>query len=103
MTADTELQRDALEAELYRLGMNLGTPTAEALSRRAARIAELQAELAALPPSPARKTAALGSSVAITDRQLGDYVPADHADSQMGRHISGTAYDPFNLDEGDYT
>lgn len=50
MTEDVESERGRLEAELYRLGFELGMPTPEALARRNRRIDELQQALAKLPP-----------------------------------------------------
>lgn len=50
MAAADDAERDRLEAELYRLGFNVGIPTAEALAARNARIDELQRALAKLPP-----------------------------------------------------
>jgi hypothetical protein len=71
MDDDIEARRAVLTAELWRIGHTITDPTFEGETARNNRIAELQAELAALPKPPVRRTGEAAGIIAIT-RVLGD-------------------------------
>lgn len=97
MTVDVEAERERLQAELTQLGFYHGMPDASFQARRNARIAELQAQLAALPrqsdpprPPPGRRV----NFYMAKDGRLGNDPRAFERDD-AGEHLSGLDYNPY--------
>jgi hypothetical protein len=62
---DIEARRSALQRELWEVGHRLGMPTSDAQRARNDRMAELQAQLDALPQPEPRETGEAAGSIAI--------------------------------------
>jgi hypothetical protein len=63
--SDIEARRSALQRELWEVGHRLGMPTSDAQRARNDRMAELQAQLDALPKRESRETGEAAGSVQI--------------------------------------
>ena len=71
---DVERKRVELESELFRTGMSAPFPSAPAIAAYNARLADLKAQLKALPPRAhgARPTGMEAGSYVTADTRLGD-------------------------------
>jgi hypothetical protein len=90
MSCDIEVERARLQVELAYVLQRGAFPTAIAIASRAARIADLEEQLRALPPKPPAPLIGMasGGSTTVCDRRLGtDYARPELVDDDDSRHV----------------
>lgn len=90
MTDDVATRRGRLERERFELGYRHGAPTAHAIERKNARLAEIAAELAALPAPAEEKTGMNSNQRLVLAHTLGVVTPEPEVVDYASNHHSST-------------